>query len=155
MDGSVARHGAPTLSRRALLRSGTALGASLARVPVADSAGTAEAAVSPCAGRLSDIEHVIIMIQENRSFDHYFGSLRGVRGFGDRDARRGPMLPFHLDTQRLDAACPHDGPPHPHRCNHGAMDTFLSARTGVDGPDAPLTMGYYDRSDLAYYYALA
>ncbi len=34
-------------------------------------------------GSLKDIEHVIILMQENRSFDHYFGTLRGVRGFGD------------------------------------------------------------------------
>src|ERR1700761_612743 len=32
---------------------------------------------------LADIEHVIIFMQENRSFDHYFGSMAGVRGFGD------------------------------------------------------------------------
>ena len=32
---------------------------------------------------LSDVEHIVILMQENRSFDHYFGSLRGVRGFGD------------------------------------------------------------------------
>ena len=34
-------------------------------------------------GTLKDIEHVVILMQENRSFDHYFGSMRGVRGFGD------------------------------------------------------------------------
>lgn len=38
----------------------------------------------PCQkGSLKDIEHVVILMQENRSFDHYFGTLRGVRGFGD------------------------------------------------------------------------
>ncbi len=36
-----------------------------------------------CEGKLADIEHVVILMQENRSFDHYFGTLRGVRGFGD------------------------------------------------------------------------
>ncbi len=34
-------------------------------------------------GSLADIEHVVFLMQENRSFDHYFGTLRGVRGFGD------------------------------------------------------------------------
>ena len=34
-------------------------------------------------GSLSDIEHVVILMQENRSFDHYFGTLPGVRGFTD------------------------------------------------------------------------
>ncbi|PZM13091.1 phosphocholine-specific phospholipase C [Rhizobium tubonense] len=36
-----------------------------------------------CKGSLEDIEHVVLLMQENRSFDHYFGTLRGVRGFGD------------------------------------------------------------------------
>ena len=35
-------------------------------------------------GSIRDIEHVVILMQENRGFDHYFGSLRGVRGFADR-----------------------------------------------------------------------
>ena len=34
-------------------------------------------------GSIADVEHVVILMQENRSFDHYFGSLRGVRGFSD------------------------------------------------------------------------
>src|ERR1700743_2421547 len=34
-------------------------------------------------GTLRDLEHVVIFTQENRSFDHYFGTLRGVRGFSD------------------------------------------------------------------------
>src|SRR3546814_18789846 len=38
------------------------------------------------AGTLKDIKHVVLLMQENRSFDHYFGMLSGVRGFGDPDA---------------------------------------------------------------------
>ncbi|HCU49343.1 MAG TPA: phospholipase, partial [Micromonosporaceae bacterium] len=38
------------------------------------------------ASTIGDVEHVVIFMQENRSFDHYFGSLRGVRGFGDPTA---------------------------------------------------------------------
>src|SRR3954447_24054382 len=41
-------------------------------------------------GTIADVEHIVIMMQENRSFDHYFGTLRGVRGFGDP---RAVMLP--------------------------------------------------------------
>src|SRR4029077_21232592 len=65
---------------------------------------------STCA-KLSDIEHVVILIQENRSFDHYFGSYRGVRGFSEQSMAFqqpdpanvssppvGALLPFHLDT---------------------------------------------------------
>ena len=33
-------------------------------------------------GTIQDVKHVVILMQENRSFDHYFGTLRGVRGFG-------------------------------------------------------------------------
>src|SRR6185312_11218256 len=71
--------------------------------------------------KLTDIEHVIILIQENRSFDHYFGSYRGVRGFSDQSAAFqqpdsanttvspvGKLLPFHLDTSQVNAACTHD-----------------------------------------------
>ena len=35
-------------------------------------------------GTIKDVKHIVILMQENRSFDHYFGTMRGVRGFGDR-----------------------------------------------------------------------
>ena len=34
-------------------------------------------------GTLQDVEHIVILMQKNRSFDHYFGTMQGVRGFGD------------------------------------------------------------------------
>uniref|UniRef100_UPI0027D27B0A alkaline phosphatase family protein n=1 Tax=Streptomyces sp. DH12 TaxID=2857010 RepID=UPI0027D27B0A len=34
-------------------------------------------------GSIEDVEHIVVLMQENRSFDHYFGALKGVRGFGD------------------------------------------------------------------------
>src|SRR5438132_9268191 len=64
-------------------------------------------AAGPRAGSLKDIEHVVILMQENRSFDHYFGTLSGVRGFGDkrgrtafreRGAKGKTIHPFHLPT---------------------------------------------------------
>ena len=39
---------------------------------------------------IADVEHIVVLMQENRSFDHYFGMLRGVRGFGDPRAVRLP-----------------------------------------------------------------
>ena len=33
---------------------------------------------------IKDVQHIVILMQENRSFDHYFGTMKGVRGFGDR-----------------------------------------------------------------------
>ncbi len=41
-------------------------------------------------GTIEDVEHVIVLMQENRSFDHYFGTLRGVRGFADPHPARTP-----------------------------------------------------------------
>src|SRR5579862_6598375 len=41
-------------------------------------------------GTIEDVEHIVILMQENRSFDHYFGTLRGVRGFGDPRAVKLP-----------------------------------------------------------------
>jgi phospholipase C len=40
------------------------------------------------AGDISDLKHVVVLIQENRAFDHYYGALPGVRGFSDKQALR-------------------------------------------------------------------
>src|SRR5580704_1014467 len=122
--------------------------------------------------KLSDIEHVVIFIQENRSFDHYFGSYRGVRGFSDQsmafqqpdpsnttNAPIGTLLPFHLDTTTTNAACTHDithdWVPQHQSWNNGAMNGFVTSRLAINSNDAVLSMGYYNRADLPYYYALA
>jgi phospholipase C len=137
-------------------------------------------AASPRCGRLADIEHVVILIQENRSFDHYFGSYRGVRGFGDRHALRlhdgsglsvfaqpgyphgyasDHLYPFHLRSYH-NGECTNDinhswGPQHAY-WHGGRLDRFVKKHLAVDGKaNGPLTMGYYKRSDLAFYYALA
>src|SRR5437868_5174131 len=66
-------------------------------------------------GTINDVQHVVIFMQENRSFDEYFGSLKGVRGFSDRNALvfqngntdlyqpsgGGYVLPFHTTAQCL------------------------------------------------------
>ena len=71
-------------------------------------------------GSIMDVDHVVILMQENRSFDHYFGALRGVRGFGDPRPLRlpdgamvwrqpshehpdGHVMPFHGDSRVSDA----------------------------------------------------
>ena len=122
--------------------------------------------------KLTDIEHVVILTQENRSFDHYFGSYRGVRGFSDQSAAFqqpdpanttispvGQLLPFHLDTSKANAACTHDishdWVPQHQSWDNGKMDGFVSSRLPIDSNDAVLSMGYYTRADLPYYYALA
>src|SRR5216684_5117062 len=73
-------------NRRELLKLGAATAvAELASFSLHGCAGGS--AISPplpaVCSKLTDIEHVVILIQENRSFDHYFGSYRGVSGFSD------------------------------------------------------------------------
>jgi phospholipase C len=128
--------------------------------------------VPPVCSKLTDIEHVVIFIAENRSFDHYFGSYRGVHGFSDQstafeqpypanvtNSPIGELLPFHLDTSTTNAACTHDithdWVSQHGSWNNGAMDGFVRSRLPINSNDAVLTMGYYNRSDLPYYYAVA
>jgi len=126
---------------------------------------------SGCA-KITDIEHVVILTQENRSFDHYFGSYRGVRGFSDSSPAfrqpdssntaippLGTLLPFHLDTSQVNGACTHDishdWVPQHQSWNNGNMEGFVNSRLPINASDAILAMGYYTRADLPYYYALA
>jgi len=168
---------APQLTRRDLLKvgAGGAIAAGLELNPLVRAAMSAP---KQC-GRLTDIEHVVILIQENRSFDNYFGTYRGVRGFSDRKALKPPgggsvfaqpgynkpgfgghLYPFHLDTEHANGECTNDidhswAPQHGY-WNGGRMDSFVSEHLKVDGAaNGPLTMGYYTREDLRFYYALA
>src|SRR5579872_4690044 len=161
-------------TRRALLKLGGA--AALAELSSLGLQSCGVSNVVPFLGsgcaKLTDIEHVVILTQENRSFDHYFGSYRGVRGFSDQSAAFqqpdaantaispvGQLLPFHLDTSKIDAACTHDishdWVPQHQSWDNGKMDGFVNSRLPIDASDAVLSMGYYTRADLPYYYALA
>ena len=156
------------VDRRRLIQTAAAASA-LAAAP--DMAAQAAGAQS----RLNDIDHVIILMKENRSFDHYFGSLRGVRGFDDASAIRpdgrsvfhqayvghpdGHVAPFRVDTRRTNAQrytdLSHAWAVQHAAWNGGDMDGFISAHRVSDGARGPMTMGYMTREDLPYYYALA
>jgi phospholipase C len=164
-------------TRRELLRIGAATAvAELASLGLQGCGSSITSPLVPsgpsACSKLTDIEHVVILIQENRSFDHYFGSYRGVRGFSDGNGALqqpdpanttsspvGALLPFHLDTSKANAACTHDithdWVPQHQSWNNGAMDGFVSSRLPINSSDAVLSMGYYTRADLPYYYALA
>jgi phospholipase C len=157
------------VSRRSLL--GGAAGAAAA-ISVLGGLPDAAAALagSRRQGRLDDVEHVVILMQENRSFDHYYGSMRGVRGFGDKAAPRlstgrdvfhqpdparadgGYLLPFHVDTAKVDgqdlADLDHSWDGTHLAWNGGANDAWVAAKT-------ELTMSYFTRSDLLFHRALA
>lgn len=131
---------------------------------------------SPRLASLRQLKHVVLIMQENRSFDHYFGMLNGVRGFADRSAMiqnngrsvfyqpdklnpDGYLLPFHLNTLETSAQKVHStghmwGPQH-RSWNEGKMNGFVSGHIADEGPDGQYCMGYYDRADIPFHYALA
>jgi phospholipase C len=127
-------------------------------------------------GSLRDIKHVVLLMQENRSFDHYFGTLAGVRGFDDPGALRlstgrsvfyqpdpenpdGYLLPFHLDTRKTSAqkipSTDHSWPVQHAAWNGGRMDNWIPAHRQADGVNGPYTMGYHTRADIPFQFALA
>ncbi len=130
----------------------------------------AAASTKAAGSDLGAVEHVVFLMHENRSFDHYFGTLGGVNGFDTPSstfAQAWPggaastLLPFHLDTSDSDAECTYDLT-HAWQAQHaswngGAMDSFVSTHVSSEneGPDyGTLTMGYYDSNDLPFYYDL-
>jgi len=167
----------PQMSRRRLLQgAGAAVTAAFAAEFLPPNVRRAIAAGPPRGGSLSDIKHVVILMQENRSFDHYFGTLPNVRGFADRTAITlstgksvfyqpdtenpdGYLLPFHLDTKTTSAQA-QPSTSHAYTVQHsawngGKMDNWLPAHLAADGANGPYTMGYLERDDIPFHYALA
>src|SRR5947209_3882968 len=169
------------VTRRDLLRTGAAAGAALTVESLAPAKVLNRVLAAPAGcGTLREIEHVVIFINENRSFDHYFGTYRGVRGFGDPETMRqadgrpifaqhfpgaagvpygGHLLPFHFDTNKQGECVndiSHEWPAQHQAWNGGRMDKFLEVHLTENGQrDGVNTMGYYDRADLPFYHALA
>lgn len=115
---------------------------------------------------IKDVEHIVILMQENRSFDHYFGTMRGVRGFGDRfpiplesgqrvffqsDGRQ-VIPPYHASKKTSNAALingtPHDFPDMQAAWNQGKYGFWPKFKT-------PFSMAYYTREEIPFQYALA
>ena len=125
----------------------------------------------PAASVVSKIKHVVILMQENRSFDHYFGVMPGVRGFADprypRSAFKQPdarnpdkyLLPFHADTTSSSAqALPsnsHSWQAQHGSWNDGAMNGFVTTHVSISGTHGQYTMAYFDRTDIPFQWALA
>lgn len=157
----------PQIDRRGLL---AAIGA-LTLPPALARAAAIDADVR--SGTIQDVEHVVILMQENRGFDHYFGTLNGVRGFGDRfpvpvrdaagrkDAsvfvqahgKDKLLAPFALDSARTFAHMRVEGTPHSWTDAQDAWDQGRMDRW----PDAkkPWSMGYFQRADIPFQFALA
>jgi len=118
-------------------------------------------------GTIKDVDHVVILMQENRSFDHYYGTLKGVRGFSDphparlsgdrlvweqKDKDGRSILPFHLDTVKSAAlkiqSLPHSWEDASGASHGGRWDAWIPFKS-------ELTMGHYRRHDIPFQFALA
>lgn len=157
-----------TLSRRKFLVTAGKTGAVVAGVSLLP--GSIQKALAiPAArttGTIRDVQHVVCLMQENRSFDHYFGTMPGVRGFSDpaviplpsgkpvwyQSDGTSEILPFHLDTQTTTAM---RVPGTPHTWGD-AQQAWDQGRFG-DWPKYKQfqSMGYYEPADVPFQRALA
>ncbi|MFJ2953962.1 phosphocholine-specific phospholipase C [Streptomyces sp. NPDC087270] len=157
----------PFVSRRALL-GGAAGAAALTALPIS----VRQALAAPARpGRLEDIQHVVVLMQENRAFDHYFGTMAGVRGYGDRTAVRGVngrpvwdqpdpsraegyLAPFAMDAAHTSAyqqgAAAFGYGDSMNARNDGIGDGYVTRRDS-----GRLGQGYYAPADMPFYNALA
>jgi phospholipase C len=185
----------PPLSRRELIASISAVGAAAALgIPESAAKASAEAAVhrarrvgshvaaaadvKPAGSDLGAIDHIVFLMMENRSYDHYFGAYHHGRGFDDHPKHsvgvfaqdypdgtdlspRNKLFPFHL-TADAGEDCTKDlthnwGPMH-EAWHHGKMDHWVKTHTSDQyegNPDGALTMGYYTRRELPFLWSLA
>jgi phospholipase C len=153
--------------REFLIRTAGALSAAASLSPIPAIIKRALAAEpARVSGTLQDVKHVVILMQENRSFDHYFGTLRGVRGFGDRFPIPLPsgkpvwyqsdgqveIPPYHLDSKSTSALLVPDTP-------HSFADSQAAWGQGRFGEwpryKSRFSMGHYRREDIPFQFALA
>lgn len=154
----------PSLSRRKLLQA-AAIGSFFSSLPLAIRQALAIPANNRT-GTIKDVEHVVILMQENRSFDHYFGTFPGVRGFSDRFTIPLPgqrtvweqqgkgrlVMPYHLDSSKGNAqrvsGTPHSWVDAHSAWDNGRMSAWPTHKTAT-------SMGYYREQELPFQFALA
>jgi phospholipase C len=135
------------------------------------------AKIKPAGSDLGAVEHIVFLMLENRSYDHYFGAYPRGRGFDDHTKHslgvfaqdypggshvvpKHKLLPFHLPSNHgLESTedLTHDWGPM-HECwNNGKMDSWVKVHTRPEweGPKGTMTMGYYSRAQLPFHWALA
>ena len=127
--------------------------------------------VTAAANGLANLKHVIFFLQENRSFDSYFGMLgpyKASEGLANDvdgldlnttllNTQGQPVHPFHYQTVCTENLSPAWNESHVD-VDGGLMDGFMRTSTSVSStidPTGTRAMGYYDQSDLPYYYEAA
>jgi phospholipase C len=164
-------------TRREFLKKAALLSGATTILPLLPPVIQKALAINPEPGStVYDAEHIVVLMQENRSFDHIFGSLKGVRGFNDPRAIRlannlpvwlqtdkdgNTFCPFRLNTQDSKAAwmgsLPHTWSDQTDARNDGRYDRWLEVKTPwkKDYQGMPMTLGYGNREDFPFYYSLA
>jgi phospholipase C len=162
-----------TQTRRNFLKLSAGLAGATAATALFPDAIRRALAIEPSTvtGTIQDVQHIVVFMQENRSFDHYLGHLNGVRGYNDRfpvtlpngqpvwfqprqeDATK-TIAPFRYDTTNpsVNAQCI-GGLPHTWATTHGAIDGGRADKWATQKTN--MTMGYHTRADIPFHYALA
>ena len=135
--------------------------------------GAQAAAVTRPARGIHKIKHIVIIMQENRSFDNYFGTYPGALGIPMRHGKPTVCVPDPLrhrcdrpyhDTRLLDYGGPHDARAYTTDLDQGRMDGFVASRENcvnpLDPPDCianlrPDMMGYHTAAEIPNYWAYA
>lgn len=164
-------------TRRDFLKKGALLSGALGVSQLLPASIQRAISIDPTPGStFMDAEHVVILMQENRSFDHCFGTLQGVRGYNDpraitlpdknlvwlqKDAAGKTYAPFRFDIKDTKitwmGSTPHNRSSQVDAFNEGKYDRWLIAKQSHDKKYAsvPLTLGHYCREDIPFHYALA
>jgi phospholipase C len=164
-------------TRREFFKKAALLSGSAALTSIIPPAIQRALALNPALGStFYDAEHVVFLMQENRSFDHLFGTLQGVRGFNDPRAIALPnknkvwlqsnkegdtYVPFRMNTKETKVpwmgSTPHNWTDQTDARNGGKYDRWLDVKKAYNKEYAklPMTLGYCDRNDFPFYYSLA
>jgi len=164
-------------TRRDFIKKATLLSGGAGLLNVLPASIAKAMAIDPAPGStFQDAEYIVFLMQENRSFDHTYGTLQGVRGFNDPRAITLPdknpvwcqsnlagetYAPFRLDIKNTNAtwmeSLPHSWSNQVDARNEGRYDKWLDTKhSGVEQyKTMPLTLGFYSRDDIPFYYSLA
>lgn len=160
------------ISKRNFLRSSLGSAAAMATLSTFPPAIRRALAIDAynATGTIKDVKHVVLLMLENRSFDSYFGTFKGVRGYGDRfpiptpngasifyqsytkNSVTSTLIPYHLDETKGNAlragSTPHTWSDAQAAWDNGRMSSWPTAKT-------PLSMGYYETPEVPFHRALA